>query len=162
MWSTDAQAPGALYRLRVVRVDGASSAEEAIQGNASWETLTPATTEFYPASSAALRLEPGAVYAWQVTREVRSSSGVERVKSPVFWFRVGGPGNQFAGGGIDESVRLRILEMLRKLGLGSELQGFRPVRATLADGRILSFETLEELIAAIASGQITLVSLRVR
>ena len=161
MWSTDAHT-GAQYRLRVVRVDGPTSGEEAMQGNASWETLTPATSEFYPASSAALRLEPGATYAWQVTREVSSSSGVERVKSPVYWFRIGEPGNQFVGAGVDESVRLRIVEMLRKMGLGSELNGFRPVSATLSDGRILSFETLEELIAAIASGQIALVSLRVR
>jgi hypothetical protein len=161
MWSTDAHT-GAQYRVRVVRVEGATSGEEAMQGNASWETITPATSEFYPASSAALRLEPGATYAWQVTREVVSSSGVERVKSPVYWFRIGEPGNQFTGAGVDESVRLRIVEMLGKMGLGSELNGFRPVSARLSDGRILSFETLEELIAAIASGQIALVSLRVR
>lgn len=162
LWTTEGHAAGAQYRLRVVRVEGATSEEEAMQGNASWVTLTPATSEFYPASSAALRLEPGATYAWQVTREVSSSSGVERVNSPVFWFRIGGPGIQTVGGGADEAVRLRVLDMLRKLGLGPELAGFRPVSATLADGRVLSFESLEALIAAIQSGQIALASIRVR
>lgn len=162
LWTSDGSAAGSQYRLRVVRVETATSDDEAMQGNASWETTTPATSEVYPASAVALRLEPRATYAWQVTREISSSSGVERVKSPVFWFRVGGPGSQTAGGGVDETVRLRVEELLKKLGLSSELNGFHPVSAMLADGRVLSFETLDALIAAIQSGQVPLASIKVK
>ncbi|HEU0054975.1 MAG TPA: hypothetical protein VFQ39_17435 [Longimicrobium sp.] len=158
VWSADGEGPGARYRLRVVRVDDAGGAVEAVQsGYPSWEATVLGTSALYPASVEALRLEPGVAYAWQVVREVQSSGGVERVESPVYWFRVAGPGQRTGAGALDQ----RFAALLRALGL-TELDGFVPVGATLEDGRPLSLQTLEELLTAVVAGEVPLLSVRVR
>ena len=158
LWSADGEVPAARYRIRVVKVDGAGSAVEALQsGFPVWDATIAGTSAFYPASAQALRLEPGSTYAWQVTRELRTSGGTEPVESPIYWFRVGGAGARQAGGTLD----LRFAALLRALGL-TELNGFSPVGATLDDGRVLSLEKLEELLQAIEAGEIAVLSVRVR
>jgi len=151
--------PGARYRLRVVKVDDAGSPVEAVQsGFPSWEAAVTGTSAFYPASVEALRLEPGATYAWQVTREVPTSGGTELVESPIYWFRVGGAGVPGSGGG---TLDLRFAALLRALGL-SELAGFTPVSATLDDGRVIPLDRLEALLTAIQAGEVAVLSVRVR
>jgi len=157
LWSADAEVPGARYRIRVVKVDGASAVEALQSGFPAWDATLAGTSAFYPASAQALRLEPGATYAWQVTRELRTTGGTEPVESPIYWFRVGGAGARQAGGTLD----LRFAALLRALGL-TELNGFSPVGATMDDGRVLSLEKLEELLQAIAAGEIAVLSVRVR
>jgi hypothetical protein len=160
LWSGNGQVPGARYRLRVVPVDASTgSAVEAVQsGFPAWETVVTGTSAFYPASSQALRLEPGATYAWQVIREVSTSGGTEVVESPIYWFRVGGPGGRSDGGGLLDQ---RFAALLRALGL-SELAGFTPVGATLEDGRPLPLDRLEELLTAIQAGEVAVLNVRVR
>ncbi|HEX2076466.1 MAG TPA: hypothetical protein VHG08_02120 [Longimicrobium sp.] len=160
LWSADGESAAARYRLRVVQVDGAASAVEAMQaGFPVWETVTSATSALYPASVQALRLEPGATYAWQVTRELGTSGADEPVESPIWWFRVDGAGAPGAAGG---ALELQFAALLRALGLSGELEGFTPVSATLEDGRVLPLTTLEELLAAIAAGELAVLSVRVR
>lgn len=159
LWSADGESASARYRLRVVQVDGAASPVEAMQaGFPVWETVTSATSAMYPASVQALRLEPGATYAWQVTRELGTSGGDEPVESPIWWFRMDGAGSAGAGAG---TLDLRWAALLRALGL-SELEGFTPVSARLEDGRVIPLQTLEELLAAIEAGEISVLSVRVR
>jgi hypothetical protein len=156
LWSADGETAGARYRLRVVRVDGEGSAVEAVQGGfAVWETATTATSALYPASAQALRLEPGGTYAWQVTRELGTSGGDEAIESPIYWFRVQGTGAAAEAG--DPAFAI----LLRSLGLSPELDGFVPVSARLQDGRVISLPELEALLAAIAAGEIPLLSIRV-
>lgn len=157
LWSSGGEAAGARYRLRVVRVDGEGSAVEAVQGGFPvWETVTPGTSALYPASVQALRLEPGGTYAWQVTRELGTSGGDEPVESPIYWFRIDGTGA--AGGAADPGFAI----LLRSLGLSPELDGFTPVGARLQDGRVISLQELEALLAAIAAGEIPVLSVRVQ
>jgi len=58
IWTTDGAVAQSLYSLRVVRTDGAVSPEEAMQGRAVWQATTTASSELYPASAVAERLEP--------------------------------------------------------------------------------------------------------
>lgn len=158
LWSADDGAATARYRLRVVKVDGAGSAAEALQtGFPAWDATLTGTSAFYPASAQALRLEPGATYAWQVTRELGTTGGTELVESPIYWFRVGGPGGQPAAG----TLGVRWAALLRALGL-TELEGFTPVGATLDDGRVLPLDKLEELLQAIQAGEVAVLNVRVR
>ena len=153
--------PGASSSTREgeVKVNGAGSAVEALQaGYPAWAATVAGTSAFYPASVEALRLEPGATYAWQVTREVRSSGGTELVESPIYWFRVGGAGPPGATAG---ALALRFAALLRALGL-TGLDGFTPVGATLEDGRPLPLDKLEELLTAIVAGEVAVLSVRVR
>lgn len=157
LWSSDGESSGARYRLRVVRVDGEGSAVEAVQaGFPVWETVTPGTSALYPASVQALRLEPGGTYAWQVTRELGTSGGAEPVESPIYWFRIDGTGA--AAGAADPGFAI----LLRALGLSPELDGFTPVGARLQDGRVIPLAELEALLAAIAAGEIPVLSVRVQ
>ncbi|MGQ0815667.1 MAG: hypothetical protein ACT4O1_14625 [Gemmatimonadota bacterium] len=162
IWSPDGSSSGAFYNLRVVKTDGAQSGEEAMQGQVSWETNTGATSELYPASAAALRLEPGATYAWQVTREVRSSGGSELIRSPIYWFKVENTGERTSVASGEDSFATRLTELLKGLGLGSEIAQFKPVSAQLSDGRTITLQSLEEVLAAIAAGDLSLVSVRIR
>jgi hypothetical protein len=159
LWSAVGGAPDARYRLRVVRVDEGGSAVEALQsGFPAWDAVVQGTSAFYPASAQALRLQPGATYAWQVNRLVASSGGEEVVESPIYWFRVGGPG------GVDNTpggLGLRWAALLRALGLAG-LEGFTPVGATLDDGRVLPLDRLEALLAAIEAGEVAVLSVQVR
>jgi hypothetical protein len=169
LWSMDALTAGAnsaaglqAFRLRVVRADGAATPEEAMQGFAAWESFTSATSALYPGSAAALRLEPGGTYAWQVSRDVLTSNGIERIESPIYWFRMGGPGGRTTGAGADDAAAHRLMQLLRQLGLEDDLGGFRPIGPALVDGRTVSLESLDEVIAAIAAGDIPLRSFRIR
>jgi hypothetical protein len=165
LWSTDGPVSGAgaaTYRLTVARADGAASGEEAIQGFASWQTVVTGTTAFYPGSAEALPLEPGATYAWQVTREVRTSAGVEQLESPIFWFRMGEPGSPGAErANANEAVEQRIAQLATMLGI-EELAGRWVVASVTVDGRPVASDGVEELLAAIAAGQVTVLNLRVR
>jgi hypothetical protein len=165
LWSIDAAGgpeQGGVNRLRVARADGAASAQEAITGFAAWEAVIEGTSALYPGAGTAARLEPGGTYAWQVVREVRTSGGVERIESPIYWFRMGGPGEGTATSGGEEGVSQRMVALLLRLGLGPQLDGFRPANPVTIDGRTVSLESLEELLAAIASGEIPLLSIRIR
>ena len=132
LWSADAGvvSGGGTYRIRVVPVDGAASAEDAVEGFASWEATTNAPTALYPGSVSAIPLRPGETYAWQVVREIRSSSGTELLESSIYWFRMadarGGAGQGVSGGEVALANQLRRLAAL--LGL-PDLAGFRPDRA---------------------------------
>jgi hypothetical protein len=166
MWSTDGLSSGlgnATYTLRVVRADGAASAEEAMQGFASWQTLTTGTSAIYPGSAEALPLEPGATYAWQVTREVRTSDGVERIESPIYWFTMAASSSRNTGVGsaAERAMRTRLEQLYRALGL-AELVGYYKVTGLTVDGRSLPIDGVEELLAAIVAGEVPLISLRVR
>jgi hypothetical protein len=169
VWSSDGPVGGtpATYSLKVVRADGAASGEEAMQGFASWQTVTSQTTAIYPGSAAALPLEPGGTYAWQVTRDVRTTAGVERVESPIYWFTVaptasGAPGAASSGGSAAErAMRSRLEQLYQLLGL-SELAGYYKVTGLTLDGRTMPIDGVEELLAAIAAGEVPLISIRVR
>jgi len=155
LWSGD---PAERYRLRVVKVENNTSATEAMEGGfASWDVTVAGTSALYPASVEALRLEPGATYAWQVVRELRTTGGTETIESPIYWFRVGGGGGRPPPNALD----LRFAALLRALGL-AELQGYTPVGATLEDGRPFRLDKLEDLLTAIAAGEIAVLAARVR
>jgi hypothetical protein len=157
LWSAGGESSVARYRLRVVRVDGEGSAAEAVQaGFPVWETVTSATSALYPASAQAIPLEPGGTYAWQVTRDVGTSGGAELVESPIYWFRVDGAGA--AAGAADPAFAI----LLRALGLSPGLDGFTPVGARLQDGRVIPLPELEALLAAIAAGEVPVLSVRVQ
>jgi hypothetical protein len=171
LWSADGSITGAgfaSYTLRVARADGASSGEEAMQGFASWQTVLSQTSTLYPGSAQALPLEPGGTYAWQVTREVRTSGGVERLESPIYWFRMGTGGMAQSGAGrsllsgANQAVAMRLSELFRAIGLAEELAGFSTVTGVLVDGRAVPVTGVAELLAAIAAGEITIKSIRVR
>lgn len=157
LWSADGESPAARYRLRVVRVDGEGSAVEALQaGFPVWETVTSATSALYPASAQAIPLEPGGTYAWQVTRDVGTSGGAEPVESPIYWFRIDG------AGAVASASDPAFAILLRALGLSPELDGYMPVGARLQDGRVIPLAELEALLAAIAAGEIPVLSVRVQ
>lgn len=162
VWSSDGGTLQSLYTIRVVKAEGVVSGEEAMQGHPAWEATVTGTSALYPASADAQRLEPGATYAWQVTREVRSSFGVELIQSPIYWFRAGGSGERTAAATADDAFKMRLAELLKTVGLSKELAGFRPVSARLADGSTISLESLQEVLAAMAAGDVALVSIRVR
>jgi hypothetical protein len=169
LWSSDGAIGGApaTYTLRVVRADGAASAEEAMQGFASWQTVTTTTSAIYPGSAAALPLEPGGTYAWQVTRDVRTTAGVERVESPIYWFTVAASASGTSGASTslgsaaERAMRSRLEQLYRALGL-AELTGFYRVTGLTVDGRSMPIDGVEELLAAIAAGEVPLLSIRVR
>ena len=157
LWNSGAESAGARYRLRVVRVDGEGSAVEAVQaGFPVWETVTSSTNALYPASAQALRLEAGGTYAWQVTREVGTSGGDELIEGPIYWFRIDG------AGGPGEVADPAFGNLLGALGLSPELDGFTPVGARLSDGRVISLPELQALLAAIAAGEVPVLSVRVQ
>ena len=135
-----------------------------MQGFASWEAETTATTALYPGSVSAIPLATGANYAWQVTRDLRTSGGSQSIASPVWWFRMAGATNTNAppqeGGDIGATVQLRSLGDV--LGLGALLAGFRPTGQIIVDGKPMSAEYLEALLRAILSGDVAVHSVTVR
>lgn len=166
VWSPDADVTGNVgeYRLRVVPVQGAASPEEAMQGFASWETTTNATTALYPGAVSALPLEPGGTYAWQVTRQVQTSGGAEEVESPIYWFRMSESAGAGAGARSGSGVGMAraLQELARALGLGDDLEGFRPTGRITVDGEPLGAEGLEALVRAISAGDVAVSSVTVR
>jgi hypothetical protein len=166
MWSTDGLPSGlgnATYTLRVVRADGAASAEEAMQGFASWQTVTTQTSAIYPGSAQALPLEAGATYAWQVTRDVPTSDGVERLESPIYWFTMAASASRNSGVGAanERAIRSRLEQLYRALGL-AELIGYYKVTGLFVDGRSVPIDGVEELLGALVAGELPLISIRVR
>jgi hypothetical protein len=166
-WAADhaLSTSGGSFRIVVVPADGAASPEEAMQAFPSWDTRTRETTALYPGAVSAIPLEPGKTYAWQVTRELLTSSGSVFVESPIYWFKVagaadrGGPG---APAGADLGAALQLETLGSALGLGLQLEGFRPTGQMLVDGQLVSFENLEALLRAILAGTVTVHSITVR
>ena len=168
-WSTDAgrALAGGNCRIRVVPADGSVSAEDAIQGFATWEQQTTATTEVYPGAASAIPLQPGSTYAWQVVRELLTSTGTELLASPIYWFRMAAAtddptstGRRVAAGDVGPTVQLNRLG--QALGLGNQLDGFRPTGQIIVDGRPIAAELLEKLLQALLAGGIAVRSITVR
>ena len=91
-----------------------------------------------------------------MTRELGTTGGDELIESPIYWFRIDGTGA--AGDAADPGFAI----LLRSLGLSPELDGFTPIGARLQDGRVISLQELEALLAAIAAGEIPVLSVRVQ
>ena len=166
-WSTDEGLVGGSqqYRIRVVPANASASPEEAMQGFASWEAVTSATTAIYPGSVSAIPLVPGNTYAWQVTRDVLTSGGTQLLDSPIYWFKMaGGTGEGSTGGGAAADVGrdTQLYQLLQRLGLGGDLAGFRPTGQILVDGSPVSIENLEALLRAILSGDVAVRTITVR
>ena len=168
-WSTDAglALAGSDYRIRVVPADGSASAEDAIQGFATWEERTTATMVVYPGAASAIPLEPGRTYAWQVVRELRTSTGTELLASPIYWFRMAAATDDAAGTGrrgsaADAGAAVQLNQLGQALGLGNRLDGFRPTGQIIVDGRPMAVERLEELLQALLAGEIAVQSVTVR
>ncbi|MFO7768371.1 MAG: hypothetical protein R6W82_05390 [bacterium] len=163
-WATDAFSAGTSvrFRIRVVRVDDAATAEEAMQGYASWEEeIANSTSAIYPPGVSALPLEPGATYAWQVERLVETSGGTRELESEIFWFKMEDTSAGILGADIQEEVRDMMDQILGTQGMGSEMEGFRPTGTVLIDGRPVEINALRELLQQIVTGQIT-VTIQIR
>ena len=154
------------YRIRVSRVDGAASAEEAIEGFPVWDENTAATSAVYPGSASAIPLDPGATYAWQVVREVRTSGGTEEIESPIYWFRMAPPTGSTTGGvggtGAEESAAAQIQYLADLFGLGGEVEGFEPRGTIFVDGVPMPIENFMALLRRIVSGEATVHSITVQ
>ena len=166
VWSSDGGAVGGggEYRIRVVPVEGAASAEDAIQQFASWDATTNATQAIYPGSVSAIPLAPGGTYAWQIVRQVRGSAGEELLTSPIYWFRMANAGSggddPSDGGGGDVGTVNQLRQLARTLGI--DLSGFRPTGLIYVDGQPYPADRLEELLRAILAGEISIQSITVR
>jgi hypothetical protein len=167
VWSSDGGPGlgGSEYRIRVVPVDGAASAEDAIQQFASWDATTNATQILYPGSVSAIPLEPGVTYVWQIVRQVRGSTGEELLSSPIYWFRMadagsGGDDPSDRGGGGDVGTVNQLRQLARTLGF--DLSGFRPTGQIFVNGEPYPADNLEELLRAIIAGDISIESITVR
>jgi hypothetical protein len=131
-WTADEGLVGGIYGIRVAPADGAASPEEAMQAFPSWDAPVSSTTALYPGGVTAIPLAPGRTYAWQITREVRTSGGTAYLSSPIYWFKMAGgddavgPGRQPGAGDLGAALRLEALA--RALGLGSSTASGRPVR----------------------------------
>ena len=167
-WTSDVglSSTGGTDRIKVVPADGAASPEEAMQQFPNWDATTTATTALYPGSVSAKPLEAGKTYAWQVTREVRTSGGSQFINSPIYWFKMQGAQQttsstgQAASGDLGAAVQLE--QLGRALGLGGDLNGFRPTGSMLVDGKPVTAENLEALLRAILAGTVTVHSITVR
>lgn len=167
-WTSDVglSKTGGSFRIKVVPADGAASPEEAMQQFPNWDATVTATTALYPGSVSAKPLEAGKTYAWQVTREVKTSGGSQYINSPIYWFKMAGaqqtntPTNQPAAADLGATVQLE--QLGRSLGLGGDLAGFKPTGAMTVDGKSVSAENLEALLRAILAGQVTVRSITVR
>ena len=164
-WSTDASAATLLkrYLIRVVRVQESGSAEEAIQGFATWEgEINDATTAIYPSSVESIPLEPGATYAWQVERLVETSSGVARLESEIFWFKMEDQNSGFSGSSVDEEVDAMINQIAGLQGVSGELAGFRPTGQVLVDGKPTDLNSLRGLLEQVLNGALQIATIIIR
>ncbi|MCK4772345.1 MAG: hypothetical protein KAT18_05440 [Candidatus Latescibacteria bacterium] len=164
-WSTDAIASGLHYkfRIRVVKVEGAASAEEAMQGFAVWEKFVEnQTTEIYPSSVEAIALEAGETYAWQVERLVETSSGTHEIWSEIFWFRLEDPTAGIIGAGIEEEVSQMVDQIQDLQGVAGELEGYQPTGQVLVDGKPMDLNALRNLLEQVLSGQIQIITIIIR
>lgn len=164
LWGTDGDQflGGAEYRIRVVPVDDDASPEAAMQGFAAWEAVVGATTALYPGSSEAIRLESGGLYAWQVTRRVRTSAGIEELESPIYWFRMSGRAATVLGSGSRDLVIAQLRRLAERTGVEDELGDFEPVGAVTLGGETVSNEDLLRLLRALLDGTVPLGSITVR
>jgi hypothetical protein len=164
LWGADGDQflGGAEYRIRVVAVDDDASPEAALQGFASWDALVTATTALYPGSSDAIRLEAGGLYAWQVTRQVRTSAGIEELESPIYWFRMAGTRGVVAGSGTQAILARQLRQLAGMMGLEEEISDFDPTGPYLLDGRPISLEDLHFLLQSVLDGDTPLSSIIVR
>ena len=164
-WSPDAFVSGltSRFRIRVVKVEGAASAEEAMQGYATWEkTVEDQTTEIYPSSVEAIALEPGQTYAWQVERLVETSSGTHELQSDIFWFKLEDPSAGIVGAGVEEEVSTMITQIQDLQGLSSELEGYQPTGMVLVDGKPTDLNALRNLLEQVLNGQIQIFTIIIR
>jgi hypothetical protein len=165
-WTADPGLGIGAYRIRVVPAEGAASPEEAMQAFPSWEATVNTTSALYPGAVSAIPLAAGKTYAWQVTRELQTSGGGVFLNSPIYWFRMAGgadpvaPDGRPAGGELGAALQLETLG--RALGLGGQLQGFRPTGHMIVDGKVVSGDNLEALLRAILAGQVSVHSITVR
>ncbi len=164
-WSPDAVASGltSRFRIRVVKVEGATSAEEAMQGYATWEKIVEnQTTEIYPSSVEAIALEAGQTYAWQVERLVETSSGTHELQSDIFWFKLEDPSAGVVGAGIEEEVSTMVERIQELQGISSELEGYQPTGMVLVDGKPTDLNALRNLLEQVLSGQIQIATIIIR
>jgi hypothetical protein len=164
-WSTDALDPAltANFMIKVVRVEEAASAEEAISGFAAWESgMDNQTTTIYPASVEAIPLEPGATYAWQIKRLVDTSGGIRELESDIFWFKMEDEASGIFGAGVDEEVTSMLDQIIELQGLTSDLEGFHPTGQILVDGRPVSLNSLRNLLERVLAGTLQIATIIIR
>lgn len=164
-WSTDASAADITTRflVRVVKVEGGVTAEEAMQGYAVWEAgVENQTTAIYPSSVEAIPLEPSATYAWQVKRLVETSSGTQELESQIFWFKMEDPESGAVGANVDDEVSQMIDQILDIQGVSGELEGFVPTGQVMIDGQPVDLNALRELLELVLSGQLQITSIIIR
>lgn len=169
-WSTDAITDvitagrvSARFQIRVVKVEGASTAEEAMQGFAVWEKIVEnQTTEIYPSSVEAMALEVGETYAWQIVRQVETSGGIRGIESDIFWFKMEDPTSGIIGAGIEEEVSQMLNQILELQGVTGELEGYQPTGQVLVDGRPVDLNSLRNLLEQVLSGQLQIATIIIR
>lgn len=164
-WSTDASAIGinTRFQIRVVKVEAASSAEEAMSAFAVWEDeIDNQMTAIYPSSVEAIQLEAGASYAWQVKRYVETSSGTAEIESTIFWFKIEDPAAGVIGASVDEEVDQMIDQIQEMQGVGDQLAGFQPTGQVIVDGQPMNLNALRNLLEQVLSGQIQIVTIIIR
>jgi len=170
-WSTDALADVILpsgrvsagFQIRVVKVEGAPTAEEAMQGFAVWEeTVENQTTVVYPSSVEAMALELGETYAWQVVRQVETSGGIRGIESDIFWFKMEDPTGGLIGSGIEEAVAQMLEQILELHGVAGEVEGYQPTGQVLIDGRPVDLNSLRNLLEQVLSGQLQIATIIIR
>jgi len=164
-WSTDAAATGisTRFQVRVVKTEGASSAEEAMSGFAVWEEdITDQMTAIYPSSVSAIQLESGVTYAWQAKRYIETSSGTVEIESPIFWFKMEDPSAGVVGATVDEEVNQMIDQIQEMQGVGSQLEGFQPTGQVIVDGQPMNLNSLRNLLEQVLSGQLQVGSIIIR
>jgi hypothetical protein len=164
-WSTDATAStiNTRFQIRVVRVEDATSAEEAMSAFAVWEEeVTNRMTAVYPSSVDAIPLEAGASYAWQVLRIVETSSGSVDIESPIYWFKMEDPAAGVIGASVDEEVDQMIDQIQEMQGVGDQLEGYRPTGQVIVDGQPMNLNALRNLLEQVLNGQLQIGTIIIR
>ncbi len=163
-WTTNPSATGLTrFQIRVVKVEDATSAEEAMSAFAVWEeVILDQTTAIYPSSVAAIQLEAGASYAWQVLRSVETSSGSVDIESPIYWFKMEDPAAGVVGATVDEEVNQMIDQIQEMQGVGDQLEGYRPTGQVLVDGQPMNLNALRNLLEQVLNGQLQIITIIIR
>jgi hypothetical protein len=164
-WTSDAMTGSQTVRfqIKVVAVGDAATAEEAMQGFASWQKeVQDQTTVVYPASVEAIPLQAGQTYAWQVSRIVTTSGGEREIESEIHWFQLQDLSAGLTGASVDEEVAAMIAQIQSLQGVSQQMDGFTPMGTVLVDGKPVSLNALQPLLARILSGEIQILSLIIR